>query len=360
MTVYVPDMPEKPARTASSTVNDVIVGALALASFVLSGWSLATLLMGAGAPKPVAIFGVGVFDGLALLAALQVYERRTEPHKAFGARLVMMLALIASSVVNAAHGQEIGGWTTAVVLGAAPLAFEIAFELRHRSMTGLIWVMFFRDAKAALKRDVWVRIAPATQIPTGPADLYDVIREDEHTAPAAVAAAAPVAVSAAPADDTPALSAAPAPASAAPAETPAAVRPDNGGHRPAVGNPLFKAPADEPVARPDTTDVRPETARERVLTAVGLPLDTPDVPAPADKSADTADKSADNPAALVKASTVAGAVRELKAQGVTDTATLIATVPAVLGKQVSPETVKREIRRQVPKTPAPAGTGQYL
>lgn len=351
--MYVPDMPEKPARTASSTVNDAIVGALALASFVLSGWSLATLLMGAGAPKPVAIFGVGVFDGLALLAALQVYERRTEPHKAFGARLVMMLALLASSVVNAAHGQEIGGWTTAVVLGAAPLAFEIAFELRHRSMTGLIWVMFYRDAKAALKRDVWVRIAPATQIPTGPADLYDVIREDERTAPAAVAAAAPVAVSAAPADDTPALS-------AAPAETPAAVRPDNGGHRPAVGNPLFKAPADEPVARPDTTDVRPDNARERVLTAVGLPLDTPDVPAPADKSADTADAPADNAAALVKASTVAGAVRELKAQGVTDTATLIATVPAVLGKQVSPETVKREIRRQVPKTPAPAGTGQYL
>nr|WP_011475435.1 DUF2637 domain-containing protein [Streptomyces sp. 44414]ABC67373.1 pRL2-10 [Streptomyces sp. 44414] len=351
--MYVPDMPVKPKRTASSTVNDVIVGALAIASFVLSGWSLATLLMEAGAPKPVAIFGVGVFDGLALLAALQVYERRHEPYKAFGARLVMMLALIASSVVNAAHGVDLGGWTTAVVLGAAPLAFEIAFELRHRSMTGLIWVLFYKEAKAALDRDVWVRIAPATEPPTGPADLYDVIREDERTAPAAVAAAAPVAVSAAPADDIPALS-------AAPAETPADVRPDNGGHRPAVGNPLFKAPEAAPVVRPDTTDDRPADARERVLTAVGLPLDTPDVPAPADKSADTADTPADNPAALVKASTVAGAVRELKAKGVTDTATLIATVPAVLGKQVSPETVKREIRRQVPKAPAPVGTGQYL
>ncbi|MFE0373717.1 DUF2637 domain-containing protein [Streptomyces tendae] len=347
--MYVPDMPEKPARTASSTVNDVIVGALAVASFVLSGWSLATLLMDAGAPKPVAIFGVGVFDGLALLAALQVYERRHQPHTAFGARLVMMLALIASSVVNAAHGQEIGGWTTAVVLGAAPLAFEIAFELRHRSMTGLIWVMFYRDAKAALKRDVWVRIAPATQIPTGPADLYDVIREDNHTNPTAVSAAAPVAVSAAPADNAPALSAAPAD-----------VRPDNDGHRPAVGNPLFKAPEAAPVVRPDTTDVRPDNARERVLIGLGLPLDTPDVPAPADKPEDPADTPADNPAALVKASTVAGAVRELKAQGVTDSATLIATVPAVLGKPVSPETVKREIRRQVPKTPAPVGTGQYL
>lgn len=345
--MYVPDMPEKPTRTTSSTVNDLIVGALAIASFVLSGWSLATLLMDAGAPKPVAIFGVGVFDGLALLAALQVYERRHAPHTAFGARLVMMLALMASSVVNAAHGQEIGGWTTAMVLGAAPLAFEIAFELRHRSMTGLIWVMFYKDAKAALKRDVWVRIAPATQIPTGPADLYDVIREDARTAPTA-------AISAASADNAPSLSA----VSAAPAEITAAVRPDNDGHRPVVGNPLFKAPAPAPVVRPDTADVQPDNARERVLTTLSLPLDTPELPAPADKSEDKAEAPADNPAPLVKASTVAGAVRGLKAQGVLDAATLIATVPAVLGKAVSPETVKREIRRQVPKDTA--GTGQYL
>ncbi|MDQ1041777.1 DUF2637 domain-containing protein [Streptomyces sp. V4I2] len=346
--MYVPDMPVKTKRTASSTVNDLIVAGLAVASFVLSGWSLSTLLMGAGTPKPVAIFAVGVFDGLALLAALQVYERRHEPYKAFGARLVMMLALLASSVVNAAHGQDMGGWTTAVVLGAAPLAFEIAFELRHRSMTGLIWVLFYKEAKAALDRDVWVRIAPATEPPTGPADLYQVIREDNRTESAAV--------SAAPADNAPAVSA----ASAAPAELTAAVRPDTADVRPAVGNPLFKAPADGPFVRPDTDDVREDTARERVLSGLGLPLDTPNVPAPADKSTDTADKSADNPAVLVKASTVAGAVRELKAQGVQDVATLIATVPAVLGKPVSPETVKREVRRQVPKTPAPAGTGQYL
>ncbi|MGW1269867.1 DUF2637 domain-containing protein [Streptomyces sp. NPDC002491] len=344
--MYVPDMPVKPKRTTSSTINDLIVAALAVASFALSGWSLATLLMSAGAPKAVAIFGVGVFDGLALLAALQVYERRHEPYKAFGARLVMMLALLASSVVNAAHGQDMGGWTTAVVLGAAPLAFEIAFELRHRSMTGLIWVLFYKEAKAALDRDVWVRIAPATEPPTGPADLYQVIREDDRRTESA-------AVSAAPADNSPELSA----VSAAPAELPAAVRPDNGGVRPAIGNPLFKAPADGPVVRPDTDDVREDTARERVLTSLGLPLDTPDVPAPADTSKGTAD----TPAALVTASTVAGAVRELKAQGVKDVATLIATVPAVLGKPVSPETVKREFRRQaLAPASAPAGTGQYL
>jgi hypothetical protein len=63
---------------------------------------------------------------------------------------------------------------------------------------------------------------------------------------------------------------------------------------------------------------------------------------------------------LVKASTVAGALRELKAQGVQDVATLIATVPAVLGKPVSAETVKREWRRQGSQAPAPVGTGQYL
>lgn len=155
----------KPKRPLHATVTDGLLVLLAAASLGLSGWSLATLLMEAGAPVWVACLGVGVFDLVALAAGLQVYARRSAPHTAGGARMVMMLALIASSIVNGAHGVALGGWTTAVVLAAAPLSFEIVFELRHRTLTALIWILFRREAALALRRDAWERIAPIAAQP---------------------------------------------------------------------------------------------------------------------------------------------------------------------------------------------------
>ncbi|MFF7234487.1 hypothetical protein [Streptomyces sioyaensis] len=136
---------------------DALLLVLGVAGLGLSGWSLATLLRSAGAPVWIACLGVGVFDVVAMAAGLMVYMRRSAPHTAGGARLVMVLA---SCVVNAAHGAQLGGWTTAVVLGAAPLSFEIAFELRHRTLTALIWILFCHEAGQALRRDAWARIAP--------------------------------------------------------------------------------------------------------------------------------------------------------------------------------------------------------
>lgn len=148
-------------KPLSETAPDVILLVLGIAGLVLSGWSLGTLMHGeAGAPWPVAVFAVAVFDLVALAAGILVYTRRADPWSAAGARIAMTVALVFSAVVNGAHGYALGGWTTAAVLAAAPLAFEIVFELRHRTLTALVWVLFRKEAMARLKYDAWTRIAP--------------------------------------------------------------------------------------------------------------------------------------------------------------------------------------------------------
>jgi hypothetical protein len=140
----------------------LILGALGIGGALLSGWSLTTLMLDAGAPWWVAGLAVTVLDGLALVAGLMVYLRRSAPHTAAGAQLVLLLAVLASATVNAAHGLVMpgGGWMAAVVLGAAPLAWEIGFALRHRTLTVLIWLWWGKEARTALRREAWERIAP--------------------------------------------------------------------------------------------------------------------------------------------------------------------------------------------------------
>ncbi|MER5943888.1 hypothetical protein ABT121_42115 [Streptomyces sp. NPDC001928] len=187
-----PPMPEKikkARKPLSEAAPDVILAVLAVAGLVISGWSLGTLLHDtAGAPWPVAGFAVAVFDLVAMAACMLVYARRHDPWSAAGARLVMTGALLASAVVNGAHGYALGGWTAAVVLAAAPLSFEVVFELRHRTLTALIWIMFRKEATSRLKHDAWTRIA----IPVGsgrmtldgsPADVADTIRRIESASP---------------------------------------------------------------------------------------------------------------------------------------------------------------------------------
>lgn len=155
-----PDRRRARRRPFLDAVPDYILVILGVGGLSLSGWSLGTLLHNnAHAPWPVAVFGVAVFDLLALLATLLVYQRRTDPWSAVGARTVMMLAMTASAIVNGAHGYSLGGWTTAAVLAAAPLAFEVGFELRHRTLTALVWALFRREAMWRLRYDAWTRIA---------------------------------------------------------------------------------------------------------------------------------------------------------------------------------------------------------
>ncbi|MFD8261676.1 hypothetical protein ACFV19_22705 [Streptomyces griseoluteus] len=162
-TPTLPPMPVKERKTRRSIAAafpDFALFVLGVAGLVLSGWSLGTLLHDqAGAPWPVAVFGVAVFDVVAMAACFLVYQRRADPWAAAGARLVMTGALLASAAVNGAHGYALGGWTTAAVLAAAPLAFEVVFELRHRTLTVLVWVLFRREAFDRLKVDAWQRIA---------------------------------------------------------------------------------------------------------------------------------------------------------------------------------------------------------
>ncbi|WP_151475413.1 hypothetical protein [Streptomyces albicerus] len=162
-----PPMPVKEKKIRkpfSESVPDVILAVLAVAGLVISGWSLGTLLHDtAGAPWPVAGFAVAVFDLVAMGACVLVYQRRHDPWSALGARLVMTGALVASAAVNGAHGYALGGWTTAAILAAAPLSFEVMFELRHRTLTALVWILFRKETMSRLRYDVWGRVA----IPVG-------------------------------------------------------------------------------------------------------------------------------------------------------------------------------------------------
>lgn len=350
--MYVPDMPAKPDRTPSSIARDVIVWGLGVVSFGLSGWSLTTLLMSVGTPLAFALLGVGVFDLLALLAALQVYEQRNEPHKGAGARLVMLLALLASSVVNANHGREMGGWPTAVVFGGAPLVFEIGFEIRHRSLTGLIWVLFFKEAKDALKRDAWVRIAPVAEPPTGPQEVSAVLLEradlpadqygTEHTVGNALTAGTAQA-----GHETARSEGMSAQVSdAGNAHLPA---PDSGLPAPATGT-------TEPTTAPLAHGSEPIPAPQP-LAAAGKPT-APEMGKPHIPTTPLLGKPSGKPRPV----SMAQAVREVVAQGVTDDAGIKEKVPALLGREVKETSLLREIRRQRPQIEAAqaAGTGQYL
>ncbi|MFJ5266183.1 hypothetical protein ACIQAC_37555 [Streptomyces sp. NPDC088387] len=160
MLAPMPVKERKARRPIAEVFPDFALFVLGAAGLVLSGWSLSTLLHDqAGAPWLVALFAVAVFDVVAMAACFLVYQRRADPWAAAGSRLTMTGALLASAVVNGAHGYALGGWTTAAVLAAAPLAFEVVFELRHRTLTGLIWLLFRKEAFNRLKHDAWERIA---------------------------------------------------------------------------------------------------------------------------------------------------------------------------------------------------------
>nr|MDT0522083.1 hypothetical protein [Streptomyces sp. DSM 41633] len=357
----------KPKRPMHANITDGLLVLLAAASLGLSGWSLATLLMEAGAPVWVACLGVGVFDLVALAAGLQVYARRSAPHTAGGARLVMMAALIASSVVNGAHGVALGGWTTAVVLAAAPLSFEVVFELRHRTLTALIWVLWRRQAWTALRRDAWERIAPVAAGPTVTIERehqdVDVVRPER---PAAVAE--PELVRA----ERPAIAAEPVTAEAdvderlrealalwqAVQSTPELPQADRvwaagrvaeaaagAGVPVAPLSPLpHTAPRPEPVARPADVPVQ----------ASGSPEDT-------DRHAE---KEPGRVPAQAPASLAAG-VRELRAARIADPAVMAARLSALMDRPIEVKSVKRELRRIAAAERAAAeaddaGTGAYL
>ncbi|WP_371594739.1 hypothetical protein [Streptomyces virginiae] len=346
----------KPKRPMHANITDGLLVLLAAASLGLSGWSLATLLMEAGAPVWVACLGVGVFDLVALAAGLQVYARRSAPHTAGGARLVMMAALIASSVVNGAHGVALGGWTTAVVLAAAPLSFEVVFELRHRTLTALIWVLWRRQAWTALRRDAWERIAPVAAGPT-------VTIEREHQDVDVVEPERPAAVA-----ELEALRAelavlrAERPAIEAEARPVTAER--DADEREAEALALYRAVTSDPgVTAADRSwaadrveaamrrepDVRPPVTPSLVKATA------PEAPAPGGVRGDRVPDQ--------RPASIAAGVRELRAARITDPAVMAARLSVLMDRPITVDAVKREVRRVRAAERAAEtdnGTGAYL
>lgn len=348
-----PPKAPKPKRPMHAVVTDALLVLLAVASLGLSGWSLATLLQEAGAPVWVACLGVGVFDLVALAAGLQVYARRSAPHTAGGARMVMMLALIASSIVNGAHGAQLGGWTTAVVLAAAPLSFEIVFELRHRTLTALIWILFRREAALALRRDAWERIAPIAAQPL-------VTIEREHQAVPAVpertdAVAELERLRAELAEAARSLELAQAVANRSWAELPAAaaealpVSPErDAAERDEEMLALYRAVQSTPGATEADRDWAAELAEIAARREpVARPADAPMlVKSAAVEPVAPGGEPVDRVPEQRPASMAAG-MRELVAAGITDPEVQAARLAVALGREVSMDAVKRENRRIV-------------
>lgn len=105
-----------------------------VAALTVGTWSIYTLLtQHFHAPTQVAVFGCAMFDAAALFFARLAQRYATSEDSGFAPRLAMLATVSASSWTNWTHAQ-MEGWGTVggVVLGAAPVIAEVAFELYHR------------------------------------------------------------------------------------------------------------------------------------------------------------------------------------------------------------------------------------
>lgn len=104
------------------------------AALAVGTWSVFTLLHGQfGAPKPVAFFGCLMFDAAALFFALLSQQYATSPDSGLAPRLAMLTMIVTSAWVNWQHAEvEHWGRVGSVVMAAAPIIAELAFEMWHR------------------------------------------------------------------------------------------------------------------------------------------------------------------------------------------------------------------------------------
>lgn len=112
-------------------------GALILvmgAALTVGTWSIYTLLTNHfHAPRIVALFGAGMFDLAAFFFARLAQRYAASPDSGLVPRLAMLAMVTASSWVNWTHAHmEHWGTVGAVILAAAPVIAELAFEMWHR------------------------------------------------------------------------------------------------------------------------------------------------------------------------------------------------------------------------------------
>lgn len=161
-TVTIPALPERPAspgKEGALKIYDTLLVVMGIVGAAVSGWSIATLLHDdGGMPWEFAGLGVGVYDLLAFMAGLMVYIRRHEPHRAVGAQVLMALAVGGSAYVNYMHGIRLNGVLVALLLGAAPVSFEIAFAMRHNVLTVTTAILFPRAMWRRYKEGVWIKL----------------------------------------------------------------------------------------------------------------------------------------------------------------------------------------------------------
>ena len=124
-------MAKRPAKS-----DLAIRGALFLvmgSALSVGTWSIYTLLsVRFHAPHAVALFGAVMFDAAALYFALLSQKYATSPDSGLAPRLAMLAMIGMSSWVNWQHAQLEHWGKLGLILAAAPITAELAFEFHHR------------------------------------------------------------------------------------------------------------------------------------------------------------------------------------------------------------------------------------
>ncbi|WP_405991082.1 DUF2637 domain-containing protein [Streptomyces sp. NBC_00986] len=134
-----PTRQEEPAMPATSGTRRNWPTRLALflvmgAALAVGTWSVYTLLHDQfDAPKTIALFGCLMFDAAALFFARLAQQYATSDDSGLAPRAAMLAMIGTSSWVNWQHAQ-LEGWgiVGSVVMAAAPVIAELAFEMWHR------------------------------------------------------------------------------------------------------------------------------------------------------------------------------------------------------------------------------------
>ncbi|MFJ4473250.1 hypothetical protein ACIP2X_37950 [Streptomyces sp. NPDC089424] len=121
-------------RTPSDWAIRIVLVLVMTAALAVGTWSIYTLLTEQlHAPKAIAILGCGMFDIAALFFALLSQKYAVTTDSGLAPRLAMLTMISTSAWVNWMHGQ-LEGWgiVGSVILAAAPVIAELAFEMFHR------------------------------------------------------------------------------------------------------------------------------------------------------------------------------------------------------------------------------------
>ncbi|MGW2724822.1 hypothetical protein [Streptomyces sp. NPDC001492] len=121
-------------KSPSDWAIRIVLVLVMTAALAVGTWSIYTLLtQQLAAPQPIAILGCGMFDIAALFFALLSQKYAVTTDSGLAPRAAMLAMICTSAWVNWQHGQlEQWGTVGSVILAAAPIIAELAFEMFHR------------------------------------------------------------------------------------------------------------------------------------------------------------------------------------------------------------------------------------